>query len=142
MEQIARVFRVYSDGTADVMRQQEENCAGDCRQCGGCGDRQQLLRVQNPIGARVGQQVRLQPLTSAVRKVAAALYLIPLVTFLAGYLLGEHLWGKGPLLCIVGFIVGMILVKAYDRHMTKKHTVYSITGFGPENTKKGDNEVD
>ena len=144
MEQIVVVHRAFADGTAEVLRVRESACSGDCHKCSGCGAQQQtmLLSVQNPIGAKVGDQVIITSDTGTVLKAAALLYLVPLVLFLAAYLVGEHLWGRGGLVSIAGFVLGMALVKLYDKHMAKKNTVYSITGYGPKSTNKGDNEVD
>ncbi len=144
MEQIAQVTRTFPDGTAEVLRVRENACSGDCHACSGCGAHPQsmLMTVQNPIGAKAGDRVILTAAAGAAVKAAMLLYLVPLVLFLAAYLLGEHLWGRGPLVSICGFVVGMALVKLYDKHITTKNTVYTITAFGPKNTNKGDNEVD
>ena len=45
---------------------------------------------------------------------AAVLYLVPMVTFFAGYLLGEQ-WGLGALMGCIGFILGFLPAVLYDR---------------------------
>lgn len=144
MEQIVRVRRTFPNGTAEVVRVRESACSGDCHKCSGCGAAQQtmLLTVQNPIGAAAGDTVIISSDTGTVLKAAALLYILPVVTFIAGYLVGEHLWAQGPLVAILGFILGMALIKLYDRHLAKKDTVYTIKGYGPKSTEKGDNEID
>ena len=131
MEQNVLVSRVFEDGTAEVIRQRESACSGDCHKCSGCGSEGQTvqLRVDNPIGAKVGDWVTLEAKTAAVLKAAAALYILPLALFIGGYLLGEHLWQRGILISLAGLMLGMFLVKLLDKNMTKKGNAYTITGY-------------
>lgn len=132
MEQKVQVRRIFENGTAEVVRVRESACSGDCHKCAGCGAQQQtmLLTVQNAIGAKPGDMVVIESETGPVLKAAAMLYVLPLVLFLAAYLLGEHLWSRGPLMGLAGFMLGLVLVKLYDRHLQKgKDPVYTITGY-------------
>lgn len=131
MEQTVRVSCVLEDGTAEVIRVRESACSGDCHKCSGCGSSQQtmVIRAENTIGARVGDWVVIEAKSSAVLKAAAMLYLLPLALFIAGFLLGEHLWQRGILVSLAGLMLGLILVKLLDRNMTKKGNVYTITGY-------------
>ena len=89
-----------------------------------------LLMVHNAIGAETGDMVLIESDTGPVLKAAAMLYILPVVLFLAGYLLGEHLWTRGPLVGLLGLVMGLALVKLYDRHLQKKQDpVYTITGY-------------
>ncbi len=129
MEQIVRVQKVLADGTAQVLRVRESACSGDCHQCSGCGASQQkmLLTAHNPIGAKPGDQVVIEAESAYVLKAAVLLYILPVVLFIAGYLIGEWLWKNGILLSLGGLLLGFGLVGAYDRHCSKKHTIYTIT---------------
>ncbi len=131
MEQIVRVQQVFPDGTAQVLRVRESACSGDCHQCSGCGAAQQKLLVtaQNPIGAKPGDRVVMEAESAHVLKAAVMLYILPLVLFIGGYLAGEWLFQSGILLSLAGLLLGFGLVGAYDRHISKKHTSYIITGF-------------
>ena len=131
MEQTVTVRRLLPDGMAEVIRVRESACSGDCHKCSGCGAAQQtmLLTARNPIGAKPGDIVVVNSETKAVLKAAAVLYLVPLVLFLAGYLLGESLWQAGVLPGIVGFLLGLFIVKIYDRALAKQDIVYTITAF-------------
>ncbi len=148
MEQIVRVYRTFDNGTAEVIRERESACSGDCHQCSGCGSARQtmLLTARNPIGAREGDKVVIESSSGPVLKAAAILYILPLALFLAGFIVAENLWKRGILGSIAGFLLGMLPVKLLDRHMTKKGAVYTIrayAGASPSNdTEKGDNEVD
>ncbi len=149
MEQTVIVRRLLTDGMAEVTRVRESACSGDCHKCAGCGAAKQtmIFTAHNVIGARPGDAVVVQSDTATVLKGAVLLYMLPLITFLAGYIAGENLWGKGILVGILGFVLGMLPIKLYDRHLAKKGTVYTITAYAepprkPKLTEKGDNEVD
>lgn len=131
MEQTVCVSRLLEDGSAEVIRMRQSACSGDCHQCSGCGSTPQtmVLRVENPIGAKVGDWVVIEAKTGAVLKAAAALYILPLVLFIGGYLLGEHLWQMGIPVSLGGLLLGFVLVKLLDRKMFKKDNTYTITGM-------------
>ena len=133
MEQLVRVVKQNDDGTARVVLVRESACSGDCHKCSGCGAAKQTMFVvaHNPIQAPVGSVVTIRSESGPVLAAAAMLYMLPLVTFFLGYLLGAVLWQRGGLMGAVGFCLGIAGVVAYDRLvMKKKNTVYTITGYG------------
>lgn len=134
MEQKVKVHRVFQDGTAEVVRVRESACSGDCHKCSGCGAQQQtmLVTAQNPLGAAVGDMVIIESESGPLLKAAVILYILPLVLFLAGYMLGEHFWQRGILVSIIGFALGMVPIKLCDRYMAKKNTVYTIKRYAKE----------
>ncbi len=134
MEQIVRVHRLRSDGRADVILVRESACSGDCHKCSGCGAQKETMIVpaENPIRADVGDFVTLTSDTASVMKAVAAVYLIPLVLFFAGFALGMGMGWNGPLVGGLGFFLGIVFAVWYDRHTAKKgETVYTITGYAP-----------
>lgn len=139
MEQTVLVKEIVSQGVARVLHVRKSACSGDCHSCSGCGAAQQqmLLKANNPIGAKPGDWVRVESATGPVLAAAAMLYIVPVVLFIAGYLLGENLWTKGPLVGILGFVAGLVLARVYDRLVAKNKTVYTITGFA-EKPRTGD----
>jgi sigma-E factor negative regulatory protein RseC len=88
-----------------------------------------LLTARNLIDAKPGDLVVLSSETKTVLKAAAVLYLVPLFLFLLGYLLGESLLEMGALLGIAGLLLGLAVVKIYDRALAKKDIAYTITAF-------------
>lgn len=131
MEQIVRVSRLLPEGRAEVIRVRESACSGDCHKCSGCGAAKQavILTVENPIDARVGDTVVISSDTGPVLKAAAVLYLLPLLLFLAGYLLGAMLWNQGAVTGVAALILGVAAIKLYDKRLSKKEIIYTITSF-------------
>lgn len=149
MEQTVRVRDIHDDGTATVVHVRESACSGDCHKCSGCGAAKEtvVFRADNPICARRGDLVVVQSASGPVLRAAAVLYLLPMVLFFLGYLLGARLWSAGALTGCLAFLLGMALVVVYDRKVAKKeNTIYTITGFVSdsilESMKKGDNDLD
>ena len=135
MLQLVKVLSVGADDTAQVMYIRESACSGDCHKCSGCGAAKQtvLLTAHNPIGAPVGALVVIRSESGPVLAAAAMLYMMPLGTFFLGYLLGAVLWQRGGLAGALGFFLGIVGAVLYDRLvMKKKHTEYTITGYGPQ----------
>lgn len=132
MEQTVKIVKCNTDGTARVVHIRESACSGDCHKCSGCGAVKQTmyLTAQNPIGARVGDVVNIHSQSAPVLAAAALLYLLPLVLFLAGYLLGRMLWAAGIWTGLAGFALAVAAAVIYDRRVLKKReAVYTITGY-------------
>lgn len=132
MTQTVRVLKSFPDGTAQVVHVRQSACSGDCHKCSGCGAAQEtlMLKAQNPIGAQAGDLVILESCSGPVLAAAAALYILPLVLFFLGYLVGSLLWQRGALVACLAFAAGIALSVLYDRKLGKKRsTVYTITGF-------------
>ncbi len=135
MEQLVRVQKCNEDGTAQVIHIRQSACSGDCHKCSGCGAAKETLifSVQNPIGAKPGDMVVIQSGSGPVLAGAVMLYILPLLLFIFGYILGENLWQRGGLVGCVAFLLGIGCATMYDRLITKrKKTIYTITGFGKQ----------
>ena len=147
MEQIVRVKEAHSNGTATVFLQRESACSGDCHKCSGCGAAKEIMifEARNPIGAQRGDKVIIESQTAPVMKAVGIFYVLPLVLFFLGYLLGE-IWGLGALFGILGFAAAIVLTVLYDRKIARKEQVHTITGYArghvPGTVNKGDNELD
>lgn len=132
MTQTVRVQKLFEDGTAQVMCVRQSACSGDCHKCSGCGAVQETVTLvaRNAIGARPGDLVVIESRSGPVLVAAAVLYVLPLVLFFAGYLLGSLQWGKGALCGCIAFALGIAVSVLYDRVTAKKkQTVYTITGY-------------
>lgn len=139
MEQLVKIVSAEPDGSARVMLVRQSACSGDCHQCSGCGAAQETVffTARNPIGAVSGDLVLVQTQTGPVLKAAAVLYMLPVVLFIVGYLVGMR-WQLGGLVGLLAFALSIGLIVAYDRLvMKKKNTEYTIIGyasrgFGPK----------
>ena len=137
MQQLVKVVSCEPDGSARVMLVRQSACSGDCHQCSGCGAAKETVffTARNPVGARPGELVNVETETGPVLKAAALLYLLPVVLFVAGYLVGMQ-WGLGGLVGAAAFVLSIALIVAYDRLvMKKKNTVYTIIGYGPKGSQ-------
>ena len=133
MEQRVLVRRVLPEGRAEVVHVRQSACSGDCHKCAGCGAAQETMvfTVKDPIGVRPGDVVIVSSESAPVLLSAAVLYLLPLVLFIAGYLVGMQ-WSVGGLVGALAFGLSILLVVCYDRLvMKKKNTVYTIIGYAP-----------
>ena len=145
MEQTVRVQTVHPDGTAQVICLRQSACSGDCHKCAGCGAPQQAVTFEavNAIGAKAGDMVTVRSNSGPVLLGAAVLYMMPLMLFFLGYLLGAVLLDSGGIAGAVGFGLGIALAAVYDRKVAKKQkTVYIIIGYAMNTRIKGDNDLD
>ena len=132
MEQKVRIREILPDGTALVVCVRESACSGDCHKCSGCGAAKEtvLFTADNPIGAAVGDFVKVESSTAPVLKAAMVLYVLPLVLFFLGYYLGTLPGGFGAIGGVLGFMLGVVIVIVYDRLVVNKANIrYTITAF-------------
>lgn len=132
MEQLVRVRETHGDGTATVFHIRQSACSGDCHKCSGCGAAKETVTfsADNPIGAAPGDLVKVESSTAPVLKAAVVLYVLPLLLFFLGYWLGTLPGSLGPLGGGVGFVLGVLIVVAYDRLVVNKADIrYTITAF-------------
>ena len=122
MTQIATVEKILSEGYAEVSVPRKSACGHDCEECAGCGVTGAAVhaRARNPIGAQPGQKVVVESDTKKMLKIVSFVYLIPVILFLAGYLI--------MLACntsvavqytaaVAGAVLGILLAIWYDRRV-------------------------
>ena len=143
MEQLVRVRETHDDGTAAVIHIRQSACSGDCHKCSGCGAAKEavIFSADNPIGAVPGDFVKVESSTAPVLKAAMVLYVLPLVLFFLGYWLGTLLGSFGALGGGIGFVLGVVIVIAYDRLVVNKADLhYTITAFANTTTVRKEEE--
>ena len=77
----------------------------------------------NPIGARPGQKVVVQSDTQKMLRIVALVYLIPVVLFLAGYVIPTMLSASAGLsifIAVLGFVAGILIAVRYDRFLRRQ----------------------
>jgi len=136
LEQIVRVHKLCENGKAQIIHVRESACSGDCHECaGGCTAAKEtmLIEADNPIGAQVGDFVRMESDTKSVMAAVAVMYVLPLVLFFGGYALGAWLGISGGLMGSLGFVLGLLVAIAADRRQQKKQTtVYTLVGYAAD----------
>ena len=143
MEQLVRVRQTHDDGTAAVIHIRESACSGDCHKCSGCGAAKEtvIFTADNPIGAAPGDLVRVESSTAPVLKAAVVLYVLPLILFFLGYYLGTLPGSFGALGGGIGFVLGVVIVIAYDRLVVNKADLhYTITAIADTTTVRKEEE--
>ena len=109
MTQIATVERILDADHAEISVPRKSACGHDCEECAGCGVTGAAVhaRASNPIGARPGQKV-------------VVVYLIPVVLFLAGYVIMSLLTDSVAAqyaVAAAGFAAGIVFAIFYDRRL-------------------------
>ena len=127
MEQQAQVIRIVSDATARVAVKRKSACSGDCHTCHGCPHTDEIVMVDadNPVGAQKGDAVIVRSDTGRVLKLAAMLYLMPLVLFFLGYFLvpgGSGLrMGAGGAAFAVGIAICVFVSRSMKKNDREMH---------------------
>lgn len=129
MEQIAMVKSVRSDGMAQVAVQRETACgaAHSCADCAGCEKMmtrtENTVLAYNDVDAHPGDMVKVRSENGNFFKTAAIVYLLPLVLAVVFYIAATSMSLGGEslrALCSgVGFVIGILVAVAWDRHMKK-----------------------
>jgi sigma-E factor negative regulatory protein RseC len=125
MTQIATVSRIIDSNYAEISVPRKSACGHDCEECAGCGvtGAAVLARASNPIGAHIGQKVVVQSDTNKMLGIVALVYLIPVVLFLAGYLITAFLTPSVAVqysVAVAGFFIGIVAAILYDRKLKER----------------------
>ncbi len=123
MEQQAQVIRIISATTAKVAVKRKSACSGDCHTCHGCPHPDEIVMVEadNFLGAQKGDDVVIRSETGRVLKLAAMLYLMPMVLFFLGYFLMPGGEGARVAAGIAAFVIGMGICVYVSRWMKKNN---------------------
>ena len=136
MLQEAIVTETYPNGTADVAVERAALCGGDCSKCEACMYENVIKTLaKNPIAAQKGEHVHIETDSGKVLLATAAIYILPLLTFFAGYGVGVlagfaqgvNILFAFAFLVVGGFISAVIL----KRNQKKDPTPAVITDIIP-----------
>jgi len=121
MEQQAQVIRIVNANIARVAVKRKSACSGDCHTCHGCPHPDEIVMVDadNLVGAQKGDDVIVRSDTGRVLKLAAMLYLMPMILFFVGYFAVPGGEGIRIACGAAAFVVG-ILICMYVSHSMKK----------------------
>ena len=121
MTQIATVERILDATHAEISVPRKSACGHDCEECAGCGVSgvSVYARALNTVGARPGEKVVVESDTKML-KIVSFVYLIPVVLFLAGYLITLALTPSVAVqytAAVLGAVLGVVLAVWYDRRV-------------------------
>ena len=122
MTQIATVERILDDTHAEISVPRKSACGHDCEECAGCGVSGVSVYVKalNTVGARPGQKVVVESDTKKMLKIVSFVYLIPVILFLAGYLIMLACSTSVAVqytAAVAGAVLGILLAIWYDRRV-------------------------
>lgn len=122
MTQIATVERILDADHAEISVPRKSACGHDCEECAGCGvsGASVYARASNPIGAQPGQKVVVESSTKNMLRIVVLVYLIPVVLFLAGYVIMSLLTASVAAqyaVAVAGFVAGIVFAIFYDRRL-------------------------
>lgn len=136
MIQRATVTRRLDAERVEVRIQRVTACSHDCDSCAGCGSmihQPQLVSVaQDTLGAKVGQQVAVESVSSRILKLAALVYLLPFVGLFTAYLLLQNASEAMAALGSVGAFLLVLLGVCIplDRHLRRRSITLRVVGLG------------
>ena len=114
MTQIATVEKILDDTHAEISVPRKSACGHDCEECAGCG----VSGVS--VYARALNTVVVESDTKKMLKIISFVYLIPVVLFLAGYLITLALTPSVAVqytVAVAGAVLGVLLAVWYDRRV-------------------------
>ena len=120
MTQIATVERILDDTHVEISVPRKSACGHDCEECAGCGVSgvSVYAKALNTVGAKPGEKVVVESDTKKMLKIVSFVYLIPVVLFLAGYVITSMLTASVAAQYTVagaGFVLGIVFAIFYDR---------------------------
>ncbi|MBO4929683.1 MAG: SoxR reducing system RseC family protein [Clostridia bacterium] len=123
MEQQAQVIRIVNENIARVAVKRKSACSGDCHTCHGCPHPDEIVMVDadNLVGAQKGDDVIVRSDTGRVLKLAAMLYLMPMILFFVGYFTMPGGEGARIACGAAAFVVGILICMYVSRSMKKNN---------------------
>ncbi len=124
MREEGRIIKVEGD-----LAQVEVERKSACRACGLCSLRRgntMIAEVENSIGAKVGERVRIEIPSSLILKGALLFYTLPLVALILGMVLGikiTNLQTGGLILGFSFFILSFVFSWLYNKK-TRDRNIY------------------
>ena len=114
--------KILDDTHAEISVPRKSACGHDCEECAGCGVSgvSVYAKALNTVGAQPGQKVVVESDTKKMLKIVSFVYLIPVVLFLAGYLITLALTPSVAVqytVAVAGAVLGVLLAVWYDRRV-------------------------
>lgn len=88
MTNYAVVTKLLPEGKAEIEVVRQSACGGNCASCGGCSKNNIMKAVAiNKVNAQPGQRVLIESSSSRIFSAVALVYVMPLVFFVASYII-------------------------------------------------------
>ena len=101
----AVVTKLMENHTAEIAVTRLTACGGNCGSCESCVfDSEVRAIADNPLGARPGQRVIVESGGAEVYGAVVLVYIVPIVLFLAGYLIAYALGASEGVSIAVSFL--------------------------------------
>jgi len=115
----AIVTKLMPHNTAEVVVTRLTACGGNCGSCEGCVcDNEVRAVANNALGAKPGQRVVIESCSSKVYGAIIMVYIMPMVFFLAGYIMASVLGASEGVCIAVSFIA--LVISAVILVLTQK----------------------
>ena len=124
MQQEATVKKTEG-GMALIEVRRRTACGHDCDQCHGCPHPEETITVSavNDAGAAAGDTVMVESSSAQVLRLAALVYVMPILLMAAGYLAVPGTEGAKVAAAVAGLAVGMLICFAVSNRMKKRGKV-------------------
>ncbi len=134
MTQEAVVTKLLPSGMAEVAVKRTSACGGNCGSCESCVFQNEMKTpALNRIGAKPGQKVLIESQSSKIFKAAFLVYVLPLLFFLAAYLLAAAFDLSEALRILASFagliVVGVVLVLSQKKIRDKDRITFTIIDY-------------
>lgn len=134
MTQEAVVTKLLPSGMAEVAVKRTSACGGNCGSCESCVFQNEMKTpALNRIGAKPGQKVLIESQSSKIFKAAFLVYVLPLLFFLAAYLLAAAFDLSEALRILASFagliVGGVVLVLSQKKIQDKDRITFTIIDY-------------
>lgn len=125
MQKEAKVIALLPDYYAEVSVKRDSAC-GDCSNCGGCNGGCIRIKVKNTLAASVGDTVLIETASSFVIALAAIVYILPILLFFVGYILGNLLKAQSIILGIFSFFASAGIIILLNKKISGKIAYHMV----------------
>lgn len=129
MEQIGTVIKTENQD-AVILVQRVSACGENCAHCkGGCTPTKAEVKVQNGVGAKVGDVVKVEANTTSVIKAAVFLYFTPCLVSIIGAIVTESLLSLAAAtvgVAAVLFFLTFFVIQRLDKKLAPASVITKI----------------
>lgn len=128
------------DGNKIVVKLYKDTACSHCSGCSGDAKYGKDFEFTTDMKAEIGDTVTFEISAGKVIKAASIAYILPAVAMIAGYFIGEKVFGftenQSIVMCFVALILSFVFLYFYDRFVVKKRTnsEIEIISIGKEDT--------